>query len=150
MHKPLLIDINPSEIVPRVTIMRLEGDMSSDSLDSLNKSFERLVSDKRLYVVADMSGVSSFSSSALGELMGGRTILMEQGGNLVLTGLGLDLMTNLNMLGAHKIFTVYSDLRSALAAYTWQYDRHTEQIECSFPPQICLTPSVRHFVGRIA
>ncbi|MDD5674287.1 MAG: ATP-binding protein [Chitinivibrionales bacterium] len=150
MNSSLQIEVNPSDSVSGATIMRLMGALDSGSIGALEKSFERLTAENNPYVIVDMNAVSSCSSSALGQLMGGRTMLSEHGGTLVLAGMGFDLKTKLNLLGAHKIFTIYSDLRAALAAYHWHHEHKPEHIECSFPPQIRLTPPVRHFLGRIA
>jgi anti-anti-sigma factor len=133
-----------------VVILHFSGDLVSECVQRINESFSTLVKKPKIYAIADMTNVSLISSAALGEFMGCRKRLIEQGGDLVFTGLNLELRTKLNLMGATKIFRMYSDLRSALNSYKWEIERQPEKIHISFPPFLKIVPPLRHLVSRIA
>jgi len=81
--------------------------------------------------------------------MGGRKRLIEKGGDLVLAGLKMDIRTKLGLMGATKIFRIFSDIRSALNSYKWENGSHPEQVKISFPSNLNIVPPVRQLVSRI-
>ncbi len=133
-----------------VTVVTISGELTSASIDEITAFFSSIVEDHPPYIIAEMSNVSSFSSSALGSFMGSRQRFVEREGDLVFAGLTLDLKSKLSLLGAHKIFQVFPDVRSALVAYTYEKKGHSQMVTLSFPSQLRYVPSIRQMISRIA
>lgn len=150
ISKGLKIEINEVPKTQNALVMRFDGELDSASVKKINESFAQICKLQKSYCIADMSSVGSFSSAALGELMRGRQILIERNGDLVFSGMSLDVRTKFSLIGANKIFRFYSDIRSALNAYKWEIEKNPEQIRLSFPPNLNIVPPVRQFVSRVA
>jgi len=133
-----------------VAILHFSGDLVAESVKRINECFENIITKSKHYAIADMTAVTLISSAALGEFMGCRKRLIEHGGDLVFTGLNIELRTKLNLMGATKIFKVHTDLRTALNAYKWEIQRQPEKIHISFPPFLKVVPPLRQLVSRIA
>jgi anti-anti-sigma factor len=146
----LTIDIEQSDVAKKVTVMRVAGDLGEHSVHRVMESFDSVIEGKHFFVVMELSGVSAISSVVVGVLMESRKRLVEREGNLVLAGMSLEIKSQLTLMGAHKIFNFYYDLRAALAAYNWQYEVKPEQMELSFPPHMELVPAVRQLLRRVA
>ena len=146
------MDITIQEIpgADGVRVIHFSGDLLSECVKQINACFVQLSKTEKTYAIVDMTKVTVISSAALGEFMGCRKRLIEQGGDLVFTGLNLELRTKLNLMGATKIFRIYTDLRSAINAYKWEIGRQPEKIHISFPPYLKIVPPLRHLVSRIA
>ena len=139
--------------VPRsndVVTLYFSGDLLSESIKKINDCFSGIVARSKCYAIVDLSAVTLISSAALGEFMGCRKRLVEKGGDLVFTGLNLEMRTKLNLMGATKIFRIYNDIRTALNAYKWEIERQPEKIQVSFPPYLKVVPPIRQLVSRIA
>jgi anti-anti-sigma factor len=145
----LKVEVTQSDLAPEVTILRFEGDLDTGSIRSIADSFERIIEKHTSYVVADMGAVNMLSSAALGELMGGRKSLAEKGGDLLLACLSLSIKTKLTLLGATKIFKLFSDIRSAIGDYKWEFEGKSEAFSLSFPANLKFVPSVRQFASRL-
>lgn len=146
----LRIEVTQSEVVPEATIVRFEGDLDTGSISQISNCFDLVLERNGTFVIGEMSQVTSISSAALGELMGGRKALVEQEGDLVLVGLNLGIRTKLTMMGANKIFKFYNDVRSAINAYKWEFEGKTESVSVSLPPVLKFVPAVRQMVSRLA
>ena len=131
-------------------ILYFSGELGSDSITKVSNSFKEIEDLKKYFVIVDMTGVSYVSSAALGEFMGARKRLIEKNGDLVFTNMKMDIRTKLNLMGATKIFHIYSDNRSALNAYKWQIEHNPENIHVTFPPFLAIVPPIRQLVSRIA
>jgi len=139
--------------VPRsdgVVILHFQGDLISDSVKQINECFTGIITKAKNYAIVDLSQTSTISSAALGEFMGCRKRLVEKGGDLVFTGLKLEMRTKLNLMGATKIFRIHSDIRTAINAYKWDIERQPEKIHVAFPPYLKIVPPLRQLVSRIA
>jgi anti-anti-sigma factor len=148
--EPLRIEITQSELVPEITILTFEGDLDTASIGNISNCFDLILEKNTSYVVAEMSKVTSISSAALGELMGGRKALVEQDGDLVLAGLSLNIKSKLTQMGANKIFKFHNDVRSAINAYEWEFEGRPEVLVLSFPPYLKFVPPVRQLISRVA
>jgi anti-anti-sigma factor len=133
-----------------VSILHFSGDLISESVQRINECFNTLISRSQQFAIVDMTTVNLISSAALGEFMGCRKRLVEQGGDLVFTGLSLEMRTKLNLMGATKIFRIYTDIRTAINSYKWEIERQPEKIHISFPPYLKIVPPLRQLVSRIA
>jgi anti-anti-sigma factor len=146
----LQIDINPCPNAAELTMVTFRGDLDTGSISEISACFNRILNEYTALVIADMSLVRSISSAALGELMGGRKSLVDNAGELYLSGLSLALKTKLTLMGANKIFSIFNDIRSAINAYKWHFEGKPESIALSFPPQLRFVPAVRQLASRIA
>ena len=133
-----------------VAIMHFSGDLVSECVRRINECFNNAVKKRKKYAIVNMAGVTMISSAVLGEFMGCRKRLIEQGGDLVFSGLNLEMRTKLNLMGATKIFRIYTDIRTALNSYKWEIERQPEKIHVSFPPYLKVVPPLRQLVSRIA
>lgn len=131
-------------------VMHFSGELVSECVMQINQVYSDLIDNNVVFVIAEMSSVTLISSAVLGEFMGCRKRLHEQNGDLVFSGISLDIRTKLNKMGASKIFRIYSDVRSALTAYKWEIERRPETITLKFPPFLKIVPPLRQLVSRIA
>lgn len=146
----LKIRKKPVDLRPDLTMWEIEGPLDSDSIGYIHKEFDSVLETKLNFLVAEMSGVTNVSSAAIGQLMGCRQLLVERGGDLVITGVSLDIKSKLSAMGATKIFKFYNEMRSAINAYHWEVERRAERVSLSFPPELQFVPPVRQMVSRIA
>jgi len=150
MSEPLEISIAPSERAPEITILTLKGSMGSDTIHTVSGAFDAILKDHTSLVVAEMSGVTSISSAALGELLGGRKQCIDKNGSLSLCSLTLNLRTKLTLMGANKIFKFHADIRSAVNAFKWEYGERSEILNLAFPPHLKFVPAIRQMASRIS
>jgi anti-sigma regulatory factor (Ser/Thr protein kinase)/anti-anti-sigma regulatory factor len=146
----LKIQKKPVELRPDLLMWKIEGALDSESIGYIHKEFDSVLGTSQNFLIAEMSGVTQVSSAALGQLMGCRQLLVEKGGDLVITGVNLDIKSKLSAMGATKIFKFYNEMRSAINAYHWEVERKSEKVELSFPPHLQFVPPVRQMVSRIA
>jgi anti-anti-sigma factor len=146
----LKMEVLESDFGPDVAIWRIEGELDSSSIKTINQHFNKILEGSRFHTIAEMSKVTHISSAVVGELMGCRQMLAERGGDLVFVGLNLDLKTKLNHLGAIKIFKFHNDVRTAINQYAWEMHLKPEKVWLSFPSELNLVPPVRQLVSQIA
>jgi len=144
------IENSRTEHSTALTIVHIQGELDSSCMEKIHALCDEILAKHAPFVIAEMGGVALFSSSALGGFMGSRKRLVESGGDLVLAGLSLEIKSKLNLLGANKIFRIYSDVRSAINAYDWEYKGKAETVNLSFPSELKFVPPVRQLVSRIA
>jgi len=148
--KQIKVEVKDAADAEKVKVMYFSGELTSDSVNQINQAITEIINGTRPFIIAEMSAVTLISSAALGEFMGCRKRLIEHGGDLVFSGLKLDIRTKLNLMGATKIFRIYSDVRSAVTSYKWEVERKPEKIHLKFPPFLKIVPPVRQLVSRIA
>jgi len=148
--KRICIEIQEAVEAPTGAILHLSGELTSECIKSITGAFDSLIRQGKTFVIADMDGVTLISSAVLGEFMGCRRRLVEHDGELVFSGLSLELHSQLNLMGATKIFRICTDIRSALNYYRWEIERRPETISVSFPPSLKLVPPLRQLVSRIS
>jgi anti-anti-sigma factor len=141
--------IIPVPEFPDVCFIRLCGDLDVTSISQLETTVSDSMGADKKHAIADMSSVTLVSSAALGKLLGLKRRFMERGGDLVLAALSLDLKMKFALMGANKIFKIYSDLRSASNAYSWEIKHESERLKVSFPSNLGIVPAVRSFVSRV-
>lgn len=143
------ITIIPVPALPEVCVIRFDGDLDLKILGSLDACLADVAASDKKHAIADMNAVSLVSSAALGKLLGIKRRFMEKGGDLVLAALNLELKMKFALMGANKIFKIYSDIRSATNAYAWEVKHESERIRVSFPSNLSVVPAVRSFVSRV-
>ncbi|MBD3345332.1 MAG: STAS domain-containing protein [Chitinivibrionales bacterium] len=144
------IEIWQTQDTPNTTVLHVINELDGASVEKLNEVFDEVLHKYPRYVIADLSQVTLFSSAALGRFMGFKKRLVESKGDLVFTGLTLDIRTQLSSLGAFKIFESYPNVRSAVNAYKWEHEGISQSLTLSFPPELHFVPPVRQLVSRIA
>jgi len=145
----LSIDYKSHSETAHIGILTFVGDLEDESIKQIGHSFHSLMNE-RFFIIGDMTQVNAISSAALGELIGGRTRMVERGGDFVLAGLTLPMREKLTLMEANKIFRFYKDVRSATNAYCWEYQDRKEEMNVVFPNLLKFVPSVRQLVSRIA
>jgi len=146
----MIIETKEVAAIPDAIILQLTGDLGFECITQLSDSFIQIEKSDKKYAIVDMTKVNLISSAALGEFMGGRKRLIEKGGDLVFAGLKMDIRTKLGLMGATKIFRIFSDIRSALNSYKWENGSHPENIKVKFPSNLSIVPPVRQLISRIA
>jgi anti-sigma regulatory factor (Ser/Thr protein kinase)/anti-anti-sigma regulatory factor len=149
-NKPVAVENKEVPGSEKAKIIHFSGDLTSDCVEQISLNFKQLPPQKALFIIAEMSAVTMISSAVLGEFMGCRKRLLEEGGDLVFSGFKLDIRTKLNLMGATKIFRFYCDIRAALTAYKWEIERKPEKIYIQFPPYLKIVPPLRQLISRIA
>ncbi len=148
--KSFHVEVTQSEDAPEVIVAKFKGDVGHASIKKMRQAFNEILKGDNHFVVVDMSEVNSVSSAAIGELMGCRTALIEEEGDLVLAGMRIDVFEKVHALDADKIFKSYKDVRSAVNLYFWEYQGQVEEVSLTFPSELSFVPPVRQMVRRIA
>ena len=150
MDKKLTAEINNVPNTKNAVVLKISGELDSHCIKKLNECFDTIRKSNRNFIITEMSDVTVISSASLGELIGVRKQLIENGGDLVCCGLSIEIRTKLNLIGASRVFRFYSDIRSALNAYRWEIEQNPEKVELTLPPFLKLVPPVRQLMNRIA
>jgi len=135
---------------PELLLWKIAGSLGTESINDISSKFEEIINQNYKFLIAEMSNVNFISSAALGQFMGCRQMLVEKGGDMVFSGVNLDIKTKLSAMGALKIFKFYNELRTAINAYEWEVEKKPEKVYLSFPPELKFVPAVRQMVSRIA
>jgi anti-anti-sigma factor len=134
-----------------IIVVSLKGEMEYQSIKCIHQTFKKInEKGSNLFVIVDFTCVISISSAAIGELMGCRTEIIEQDGDLVLSGLKLPVLEQIKALDADRIFKIYKDIQSAKNIYRWEYQNQIEHVSLSFPSKLTFVPPTRQMIRRIA
>ena len=125
----------------RIVLLHFEGDLNASDCESTSKIFQEIIDSKKYFIIALMENVTFVSSPFLGELMGCKLRLTEQGGNMVIVGLNYDLRERLIQMGADKIFQFYPDTHTAYNHYHWEYTQTAQVVTITLPPKLQAVPA---------
>ncbi|MDR0306622.1 MAG: ATP-binding protein [Chitinispirillales bacterium] len=150
MEDKLAMEISADESNSEATVLKISGALDFSSITMLSGFFGKIIAENRSYVIVDMAGVISMCSAALGEFMGYRQKFVEKGGELVFAGLKREIRSKLTLMGANKIFSFYSDVRAAVNAYKWNYEKQSKSLTVAIPSSLKLVPPVRQLASRLA
>jgi anti-anti-sigma factor len=134
----------------RIVLLHFEGDLNASDCDATSRIFQDIIDSRKYFIIALMENVTFVSSPFLGELMGCKLRLVEQGGNMVIVGLNYDLRERLIQMGADKIFQFYPDTHTAYNHYHWEYTQTAQTVAITLPPKLQAVPAVRRFISGIA
>ncbi|MEW6041830.1 MAG: STAS domain-containing protein [Elusimicrobiota bacterium] len=148
--KNLIIEERESEFSKEITVLYFHGSLDVFCIEDISQKFDNLISEKKYQIIAEMSDVDFISSPAVGQLMGCRKRLCENGGNLVLVGLIAEIRNKLNLMGANKIFVYFSNERNAVLKFQWENKVRTEAISVEIPPKLEYVPPARELISRIS
>ena len=100
-----------------VTVLRLEGDIDEDGVQSLRMQLLQCIKEKRCKVVANLSGVRYISFMGLGVLVERLRQLRLSGGDMKLVGVNLYTERLFRMVGVTKVFEMFRSEPLAIQAY---------------------------------
>lgn len=150
VKKKLEIKTETSKQAAHITLVHFQGNLDADSIKTVADLFSKLLADRKLYIIAEMSCVKFISSPALGELMGCKSRLSAMNGSLVISGLEHENKVKMKLMGADKIFQFFPTIRSAINYLNWEFKRQSEYVEMQFPTNISFVPVVRRLISNIA
>ncbi len=102
-----------------VVVLRISGKlMGGPDAALLNDKLHELSDAGKYKVVVDLSEVDMMNSTGLGLLIGGRTIMQNQGGDLKLASLSDRLRTLLTISKLNTVFEIFDDVEAAVASYS--------------------------------
>jgi anti-anti-sigma factor len=133
----------------RIAVIELSGSLDITTVDKMTGIFNEVLATGKNYVIAQMEGVGFISSPSVGALMGCKRRLVEKQGNLVLVGLSQELRHKLNLMGANRIFQYYSELRSVLTDFNWEYDKQIQKMRLKVPSNTDYVPAIRRLVSSV-
>ena len=146
----LEIEYEQSRFSSNIIIVRLRGTLEANNFLKLSNVFNKLLEGEKYYIILEMSCLTFISSSAVGMLMGYKRRLVEKNGNLMLAATGQEMKAKLNLMGADKVFSFYSDIRTAVNRFMWKYEKNEEVVNISLPVHMAYVPIARRFISRIA
>jgi len=101
-----------------VTIVDLGGRIVlGDGSALLRKTVRQLLDENRTRILLNLGDVDYIDSSAIGELVSAYTTVRNRGGELKLLNLTKKVKDLLQITKLFTVFDVYTDERTALAAY---------------------------------
>lgn len=107
-----------SRDVNGVEIVKLEGKITIGAGDQqLREVISNMVSDGKIKILLDMSGVTTIDSSGIGELVGSYTTVANRGGKLKLLHLPAKLNELLHITQLITVFEVYENEAEALKSF---------------------------------
>lgn len=100
-----------------VAVLRLEGDIDEDGMNTLRVSLMECLQDQRYQVVVNMTDVKFVSYMGVGVLVERLRQLRAHQGDLKLTGVNLYTQRLFRMVGVAKVFEMYDSEVQAVQAY---------------------------------
>ncbi len=100
-----------------VTVLRLEGDIDGNGVDALRAILYECLSDARVRLVMNLSGVGYISYMALGVIVERLRKMRQQKGDIKLVGLNMQAKQLIRMSGVNGLFEQYDAEPQALAVY---------------------------------
>ena len=143
-------EIKKNTGVVGVTVLSLAGELLDDDISVVVEVFKKILKGNSLFVVCDLTELKKISASSIGHLLNFRRNLLENNGNLVLANLHLDVLEFINSLEDKLLFKVYSDVKSAIDFFRWEYEGEADEIALNFPSDLAVIPPIRQFAKRIA
>ncbi len=112
------MELTQMEVADAV-VLRISGKlMGGPDAALLNEKLHELSDAGKTKVVVDLSEVDMMNSTGLGLLIGGRTIMQNQGGDLKLANLSERLRTLLTISKLNTVFEIFDDVDAAVASFS--------------------------------
>lgn len=109
----LLVEIRPDRR-PGTVVLALDGELDHDTAEPLRNALKE--NSGAVRIVVDCSGLRFCDSTGLNVLLRTRLRLLAEGGRVDLAGLRSPVDRIFEITGALKVFRVYEDADTALAA----------------------------------
>ena len=100
-----------------VTVLRLEGDIDEDAVQSLRVQLLQCLKEKRCKVVANLSGVRYISFMGLGVMVERLRQLRLSGGDMKLVGVNMYTQRVFRMAGVSSVFSTFDTEEMAMQGY---------------------------------
>jgi anti-anti-sigma factor len=133
----------------RISLLEVSGSFDVATLNSFNESIALLIEKGQVFVIMNLENVDFIGSPAVGAMMGAKRRLVEKSGNLVIVGLSHELKQKLNLMGANRIFRFYTDVKSVLTDYYWEYDEEPQEMTLRIPSKPTYVPPLRRLISNI-
>lgn len=101
--------------LPGARALVMSGELDHDTAEPFRHTFDAAWQDGGRLLV-DLSHLDFCDSTGLNVLLRGRIAIKEAGGSLELVGLHPPVARMFHITGADRLFPIYSDMESALAA----------------------------------
>jgi len=103
--------------VDHVTIITIEGSIDALTAPKITEHIDGLVTDGKVKLVADFSGVDYTSSAGLRVLLGAVKETRSKSGDLFLVGVQPDVEKVLKLSGFTSILKIFPDIDSAVKSF---------------------------------
>lgn len=103
--------------VDGVTIVRLNGNLNTQSALEVKRVFSELMAEERYEVVVDLEKVAQINYAGVGILLERLRRLRQNNGNLKLARVGRYLQAVFRMVGAARIFETFDSDSAAVASF---------------------------------
>jgi anti-sigma B factor antagonist len=106
------------KIIKDVTVVMLEGSIDALTAPEISQYLDELISNGKLKLVADFTGVDYTSSAGLRVLLAAVKETRAKGGDLFLTGIQPDVLKVLSLSGFTSILKIFDDTEEAVNSFT--------------------------------
>ena len=110
------MELNLEEHSPQQAVLHVTGRIDVQSADALKQEIRAAAERGLRQLVVDLDGVQVIDSSGLSALVSGYKAMHEQGGQLVLAGLGEQIKAALELTRLNRVFSIYDNNAAALAS----------------------------------
>ncbi|HRE40870.1 MAG TPA: STAS domain-containing protein [Ignavibacteria bacterium] len=100
-----------------ITILYLEGFLDAHTSGELEKSFEKLIEDKKYKIVVNFEKLSYISSAGLGVFMAYIETMRNNNGDVKLSNMSDKIYNIFDMLGFPILFEIYKEENTALEKF---------------------------------
>lgn len=111
-----MINIHRTE-VQGVTVLRLEGEIDEEGVDTLRVGLLSCLKEKRTNVIVNLSGIRYISYMGIGVLMERRRQLRRLGGDMKLVGLNLFVQRAFHMASVTALFCICDSEAQAVEGF---------------------------------
>lgn len=100
-----------------VTVLRLEGDIDGNGVDALRAILYECLSDARVRLVINLSGVAYISYMGLGVIVERLRKMRQKKGDIKLVGLNMQAKQLIRMSGVNALFDQFDAEQQAIAVF---------------------------------
>lgn len=100
-----------------ITILYLDGFLDAHTSGELEKSFEKLIEDKKYKIVVNFDKLSYISSAGLGVFMAYIETMRNNNGDVKLSNMSDKIYNIFDMLGFPILFEIYKEEQTALEKF---------------------------------
>ncbi len=102
--------------IPQGRILKFVGDLDYTTTAKMSETIATLQDEGALYFIADFSRLRYINSTGLGALLFINTTLKQRGGLLKIISMSESVFEIVEIIGAHVILNIYSNLEDAVTA----------------------------------
>ncbi|MDR1760101.1 MAG: STAS domain-containing protein [Fibrobacter sp.] len=112
----LSLEVDVLEGIPQGRLLKFVGDLDYTTTTKMSDAITKLQEEGALYFIADFSRLRYINSTGLGALLFVNTTLKQRGGSLKIISMSESVFEIVEIIGAHVILDIYSNLEDAVAA----------------------------------